>query len=133
MSRRKGKKKLYKLSQVMIRTVKEMTKSLKYGIIEELDKIATLIQILVPILILKITDDVVIMIVLSTLFAVFIKYIKEVGYKLNNVTERGFPLPLHRFTKQNEQGFIDIEDEDMEQAILYLCDVEEYLKKKGLL
>ncbi len=133
MSHRKGKKKLYKLSQVMIRTVKEMTKSLKYGIIEELDKIATLIQILVPILILKITDDVVIMIVLSTLFSVFIKYIKEVGYKLNNVTERGFPLPLHRFTKQNEQGFIDIEDEDMEQAILYLCDVEEYLKKKGLL
>lgn len=133
MRNRNSKKKYNKVSFAMSLTLQEMLKGLKYAIIEELDKIATIIQIVIPVVILKATDNIFVMLALSILFTIFAKYVKEVGYKLNNVTDRGFPIPVHRFTKMDEQGFIDIQDEDVEEALLYLCDVEDYLKRKGML
>lgn len=133
MRNRNSKKKYNKVSFAMSLTLQEMLKGLKYAIIEELDKIATIIQIVIPIVILKATDNIFVMLVLSILFTIFARYVKEVGYKLNNVTDRGFPIPVHRFTKRDEQGFIDIQNEDVEEALLYLCDVEDYLKRKGML
>lgn len=133
MRNRNSKKKYNKVSFAMSLTLQEMLKGLKYAIIEELDKIATIIQIVIPVVILKATDNIFVMLALSILFTIFARYVKEVGYKLNNVTDRGFPIPVHRFTKRDEQGFIDIQDEDVEEALLYLCDVEDYLKRKGML
>lgn len=133
MRNRNSKKKYNKVSFAMSLTLKEMLKGLKYAIIEELDKIATIIQIVIPIVILNVTDNIFVMLSLSILFTIFARYVKEVGYKLNNVTDRGFPIPVHRFTKRDEQGFIDIQNEDVEEALLYLCDVEDYLKRKGML
>lgn len=133
MRNRNSKKKYNKVSFAMSLTLQEMLKGLKYAIIEELDKIATVIQIVIPIVILNVTDNIFAMLVLSILFTIFARYVKEVGYKLNNVTDRGFPIPVHRFTKRDEQGFIDIQNEDVEEALLYLCDVEDYLKRKGML
>lgn len=133
MRNRNSKKKYNKVPFAMSLTLREMLKGLKYGIIEELDKIATIIQIVIPVVILKATDNIFVMLALSILFTIFARYVKEVGYKLNNVTDRGFPIPVHRFTKRDEQGFIDIKDDDVEEALLYLCDVEDYLKRKGML
>jgi hypothetical protein len=133
MRNRNSKKKYNKVPFAMSLTLREMLKGLKYGIIEELDKIATIIQIVIPVVILKATDNIFVMLELSILFTIFARYVKEVGYKLNNVTDRGFPIPVHRFTKRDEQGFIDIQDDDVEEALLYLCDVEDYLKRKGML
>ncbi len=133
MRNRNSKKKYNKVSFAMSLTLQEMLKGLKYAIIEELDKIATVIQIVIPIVILNVTDNIFAMLSLSILFTIFARYVKEVGYKLNNVTDRGFPIPVHRFTKRDEQGFVDIQDEDVEEALLYLCDVEDYLKRKGML
>ena len=133
MRNRNSKKKYNKVSFAMSLTLQEMLKGLKYAIIEELDKIATVRQIVIPIVILNVTDNIFAMLSLSILFTIFARYVKEVGYKLNNVTDRGFPIPVHRFTKRDEQGFVDIQDEDVEEALLYLCDVEDYLKRKGML
>lgn len=133
MRNRNSKKKYNKVSFAISLTLQEMLKGLKYAITEELDKIATIIQIVIPVVILKATDNIFVMLALSILFTIFARYVKEVGYKLNNVTDRGFPIPVHRFTKRDEQGFIDIQDEDVEEALLYLCDVEDYLKRKGML
>lgn len=118
---------------VLLQTLSELLATLKYGIIEELDKIAIVIQILIPIVIVKMDLSTSEMLLVSLGLVVLVKYIKEVGYKLNHVTERGFPIPTQRYTEVDENGFIGIKETETQEAILYLHDVEDYLKSKGWL
>lgn len=128
---RKGKGK--SILVVMLQTLGELLATFKYGLIEELDKVAVALQILIPIVIARMDLSIPKMLLVSCVLVVCVKYIKEVGYKLNNVTERGFPIPLQRFTNRDENGFISIKEEETQEAMLYLCDVEDYLKSKGWL
>lgn len=127
--KRKGKSILV----VMLQTLSELLATFKYGLIEELDKVAVALQILIPIVIARMDLSIPKMLLVSCILVVCVKYIKEVGYKLNHVTERGFPIPLQRFTNRDENGFISIKEEETQEAMLYLCDVEDYLKSKGWL
>ena len=128
---RKGKGK--SILVVMLQTLSELLATFKYGLIEELDKVAVALQILIPIVIARMDLSIPKMLLVSCILVVCVKYIKEVGYKLNHVTERGFPIPLQRFTERDENGFISIKEEETQEAMLYLCDVEDYLKSKGWL
>lgn len=127
------KKRENKVHIVLWQTIKELLSAFKYGLIEELDKVAVVIQVLIPIVIAQMDLGLVGMLLISCILTICVKYIREVGYKLNHVTERGFPIPLQRFTKQDENGFISIKEEETQEAMLYLCDVEDYLKSKGWL
>lgn len=118
---------------MLLQTLAELFATLKYGLVEELDKIAIVIQVLIPIVIAKMDLSTPKMLIVSCVLVVCVKYIREVGYKLNHVTERGFPIPLQRFTDRDENGFISIKEEETQEAMLYLCDVEDYLKSKGWL
>ena len=118
---------------VLLQTLSELLATFKYGLIEELDKIAVLLQILIPIVIARTDLSTLKMLVVSCVLVACVKYIREVGYKLNHVTERGLPIPLQRFTDRDENGFISIKEEETQEAMLYLCDVEDYLKSKGWL
>lgn len=129
----KRKKEKMNVAQVMKKTLKEMLITFRYGVIEELDKISIAIQILIPVLIARSGLNIVGMLLVSICITAFTKYIKEVSYKLNHVTERGFPIPTHRYTKVDENGFVGIEEEETQEAILYLLEVEQYLKSKGWL
>lgn len=122
-----------RLVHVLLQTVRELVTGLKYSIIEELEKIAIVIQIVSPIVIAKECEGIMNMLIVSCIFVMIVKYIKEVGYKLNYVSERGFPVSTKRFTRVDEDGFVEVRGDEMQEAILYLCDVEDYLKKKGLL
>jgi hypothetical protein len=130
---KKNQKRKNSIMKVLLQTLAELFATLKYGLIEELDKVAVLIQILIPIVIARTDLSTPKMLVVSCVLVVVVKYIKEVSYKLNHVTERGFPLPMNRFTDKDENGFISIREEDTQEAILYLCEVEDYLKSKGWL
>lgn len=127
------KKKGNSIFVVLLQTLGELLATFKYGLIEELDKIAVLLQILIPIVIARTDLSTPNMLVVSCVLVACVKYIREVGYKLNHVTERGFPIPLQRFTDRDENGFISIKEEETQEAMLYLCDVEDYLKSKGWL
>ena len=118
---------------VLLQTLSELLATFKYGLIEELDKVAVVLQILIPIVIARTDFSIPKMLLISCILVVCVKYIREVGYKLNHVTERGFPIPLQRFTERDENGFISIKEEETQEAMLYLCDVEDYLKSKGWL
>ena len=134
MMKRKNKKKTKQsVWVVLLQTLAELFAALKYGIIEELDKIAIVIQILIPIVIARMDLSTLKMLLVSCVLVVLVRYIKEVGYKLNHVTERGFPIPTQRYTEVDENGFIGIKETETQEAILYLHDVEEYLKSKGWL
>lgn len=134
MMKKKNKKKTkQRVCVVLLQTLAELFATLKYGLVEELDKIAIVIQVLIPIVIAKMDLSTPKMLIVSCVLVVCVKYIREVGYKLNHVTERGFPIPLQRFTDRDENGFISIKEEETQEAMLYLCDVEDYLKSKGWL
>ena len=132
MKKNRGRKK-NSIIVVLLQTLGELLETFKYGLIEELDKIAVLLQILIPIVIARTDLSTPKMLVVSCILVVCVKYIREVWYKLNRVTERGFPIPLQRFTDRDENGFISIKEEETQEAMLYLCDVEDYLKSKGWL
>ena len=133
MKRKNKKKTKQNVWVVLLQTLAELFAALKYGIIEELDKIAIVIQILIPIVIAKMDLSTSEMLFVSLSLVVLVRYIKEVGYKLNHVTERGFPIPTQRYTEVDENGFIGIKETETQEAILYLHDVEDYLKSKGWL
>lgn len=130
---KKENKKGDSVHSVLWQTMKELSSAFKYGLIEELDKVAVVIQILIPIVIARTDLSLVGMLLVSCILAICVKYIREVGYKLNDVTERGFPIPLQRYTNRDENGFISLKEEETQEAMLYLCDVEDYLKSKGWL
>ena len=119
--------------KTLIEVLVELLTTLKYAVIEELGKIEIIVQIEVPVLFMYLRFTIPQMLIAMVLISAITKYIKEVGYKLNNVSERGFPIPTHRYTIVDDNGFIHIKDEDMQEAILYLCDVETYLRNKGLI
>ena len=118
---------------VLLQTLSELLATFKYGLIEELDKVAVALQILIPIVIARMDLSIPKMLLVSCILVVCVKYIREVGYKLNHVTERGFPIPLQSVTNRDENGFISIKEEETQEAMLYLCDVEDYLTSKGWL
>ena len=51
---------------------------------------------------------------------------------MNSTTTKGIPIPYKSFIKTDGE-VININEEDTEEAMLYLADVEEYLKSKGWL
>lgn len=127
------KKEEKKVMKVLVETMKEMLSVIKYGIVEELDKIAVIVQIVFPVILVYFQMGVLQTLLLSMIFTFVIKYIKEVSYKLNNVNERGFPISNTRYTNVDDNGFISIKEELQQESVLYLYEIEEYLKKKGLL
>lgn len=127
------KRKVNRVFVILLQTLSELLATFKYGLIEELDKVAVVLQILIPVVIARTDLSIPKMLIVSCILVICVKYIREVGYKLNHVTERGFPIPLQRFTSRDENGFISIKEEETQEAMLYLCDVEDYLKSKGWL
>lgn len=130
---KKENKKGDSVHSVLWQTMKELLSAFKYGLIEELDKVAVVIQVLIPVVIARTDLSLIGMLLVSCVLVICVKYIREVGYKLNHVTERGFPIPLQRYTNRDENGFISLKEEETQEAMLYLCDVEDYLKSKGWL
>ena len=44
---------------------------------------------------------------------------------------KNIPVPLKRFTRY-ENGYIEIKESDLDDAIIYLYNLEEYLRKEGV-
>lgn len=72
--------------------------------------------------------------IVVTLVVVFIlNFITKVKHKLKNETKEGFPVSEYRYTVKDTDGIVSIREQDTQEAILYLCDVEDYLRRKGLI
>lgn len=65
------------------------------------------------------------------LFIVLIYYLKSTANKLGKGTT--IPVPDKRFTKIEDDGEVTIENRRVQELILYLADLEDWLERKGLL
>ena len=129
----KKRRKNKELLVLLIKTLIEVLSEIKYSIIEELGKIAVIIQILIPVLISRLQIGILGQIIVSCLLLFVVKIIKELDYKINNTTDRGLPVPKESYIDRNRSGLIRLKEGMEHEAILYLDDVEEFLRSKGLL
>lgn len=129
----KKRRKNKELFVLLIKTLIEVLSEVKYSIIEELGKIAVIIQILIPVLISRLHVGILGQIIVSCLLLFVVKIIKELDYKINNTTDRGLPVPKESYIDRNRSGLIRLKEGMEHEAILYLDDVEEFLRSKGLL
>ena len=62
---------------------------------------------------------------------IVLHYIREFANR-NNVGN-AIPVPQKRFTQVDEDGEVTIENRRLQELILYLADLEDWLHRKGLL
>lgn len=65
------------------------------------------------------------------LFTIFIYYLKSTANKLGKGIT--IPVPEERFTQVEDDGEVSIENKRVQELILYLADLEDWLERKGLL
>lgn len=65
---------------------------------------------------------------------VVILFTSSVLKKISNNSRNGYEIPVakKRFTINEDFGEITINEEDLQEVILYLYDVENYIEKRGL-
>lgn len=68
---------------------------------------------------------------LPLVFIVIIYYLKSAANKLGKGTT--IPLPDKRFTQVDEDGEVSIENRRIQELILYLADLEDWMERKGML
>lgn len=129
----RARRKQTPVKRAMRETLSEGVKSFKKNFKEELGKIAVIIQIMLPAVFCFAGLQWYAVLILCALLWIMTKYISELSYKLNNITQKGIPVPEKRYTKVGEDGEISLEEVDAEEAILYLCEIEDYLEMKGLI
>lgn len=51
--------------------------------------------------------------------------------KYSEVEDTGFPVPPKRFTSESRDGEVSIENSRLQEMIIYVCDVEDWLESSG--
>ena len=97
------------------------------------EELVCIIYILLPYVLIK-SHIVALESIVVTLVVVYIlNFLRKVKHKLQNETKDGFPLSERRYTVKDTDGIVSIREHETQEAILYLCDVEDYLRRKGLI
>ena len=65
------------------------------------------------------------------IFCILIFFIKSYANKIGKGTT--IPIPNKRFTEEDDDGEVSIENRRIQELILYTADLEDWLERKGLL
>ena len=57
---------------------------------------------------------------------IMIKYLKY-----SEVEDTDFPIPAKRFTSESRDGEVTVENSRLQEMIIYVCDVEDWLESSG--
>lgn len=118
------------LKKILIETFIEYINMMIYFIINGLDKLSIIIQIFVPVIIVYcLKGNIVITLLISCITAFICRYLNTIGHKVKRQSDDGIPVSEKRYTKVDDNGFIFLEDP--EEAMQYLCDIENYLQERG--
>lgn len=77
-------------------------------------------------------DDVVLIdLAVALVFAALISFVKGVANKYGKIDDT--PVPAKRFTEVDDDGMVSVENDRLQELLLYVSEVEDYLKRKGKL
>lgn len=121
------------IKKVAWKTFEEMYVSVEMFLQENIRGLIYLFMVSVFVLLCVLTDY--IGYGVSTFLFVVSLFIVEYLFRLcanvKNESIEGIPVPSERYTQINDRGYITVMKE--EESVQYLCSVEDYLEKKGLL
>lgn len=66
-----------------------------------------------------------------TVLAQSVCFITSKYLKYSEVEDTGFPVPAKRFTTEYRDGEVTIENGRLQEMIIYVCDVEDWLESSG--
>lgn len=66
-----------------------------------------------------------------TVLAQSVCFITSKYLKYNKVEDTGFPVPSKRFTSESRDGEVSIEKNRLQEMILYVSEVEDWLESSG--
>lgn len=128
----------------MIRIFVEITAeaicSINYFIKSNLRNFATILNVMLPYVMYFIGQRVAlakdgitigIELIIPIAFIILTFYLNSTANKLGKGTT--IPLPDKRFTKVEDNDEVTIENQRLQELILYLADLEDWLERKGLL
>ena len=110
-----------------------MLTSFLFAFKKNLKALSVVFSIFAPLLILWLNMSLVDALIFLVVLNLVCTFIKNLHYELNSTTQTGFPISPHRYTERNPNGTVSVSLEDQHEALLYLCDVEDYLKSKGMI
>ncbi len=120
------------LLKVIYLSLFEIVMQVAYQIKKNLGNIAVLLQVLIPVVIAKATNNITAMVLLSICFMLIVDLLKKVSSKLNNTTGEGIPVSNKRFMSADKDGFVWLNNqEELPEALQYLYEIESYLDSKG--
>lgn len=136
----------YSFMRFLLDLFSDVNKHILENIKENLDVIAKIIRVASPILVILIVYtnqkqnaeyimpfDIIFVPLFIEILASIIEIIKAyLDVKKEDEEKDDFPIPLKRYTKV-EDNEVRIDREDLDMAILYLSEVEDYAEKEGLL
>lgn len=70
-------------------------------------------------------------IIIPIVFFVIIYYAKNMANKLGKGIT--IPVPKKRFTEEGDEGEVSVENNRLQEMLLYMADLEDWLERKGLL
>lgn len=131
--RKKNKGDSINIKKVKINTLRELVRDISICVYENSKILIYMLQVFFFILFcgLSYYVDLSICALLFTSSLFVTEYLFRLFANVKHISEDGMPIPPERYTKTTEEGFVQVEK--IEEAVVYLCDVEDYLKRKGLL
>ena len=66
-----------------------------------------------------------------TVLAQVVCFITSKYLKYSEVEDTGFPVPTKRFTSESRDGEVTVENSRLQEMIIYVCDVEDWLESSG--
>ena len=120
---------IYFVGEVVLDWIHEMIWYLKRVIYPAL----SLLEWFIPLLTLVLCKYLGVVNTLITMFVIMvvIRLIKRLANKYN--VGDSIPVPRERFTSEDEDGEVTIENNRLQELILYINDIENWLSRKGML
>lgn len=131
---------MYKIWRVLVEVTVDALCGFVYFVKNNLTNFASILNLMLPYVMYFIGQQVVInrgeMSVGSELFTplvfiVVIYYLRSTANKLGKGIT--IPIPDRRFTKVEDDGEVNVEHKRLQELLLYIADLEDWLERKGLL
>lgn len=128
----------HEIVSVVYDVIKESFTSLKYSIKKNIGKIGGFLNVIIPYICVLCERNGIfynwILVLIIPLMLLYVSYLmKQVNMAINNRTIDNVPVPSKRFTVEDTDGAVTVEETRVEELLLYVNELENELERIGKL
>uniref|UniRef100_A0AAU8AZ56 Uncharacterized protein n=1 Tax=Dulem virus 36 TaxID=3145754 RepID=A0AAU8AZ56_9CAUD len=121
-----------KVLDILIDVLKSKFSALIFMIVSEFTALKNIIVFAFPIAAIITKIDLKLFVVVWLVILFILSVLNDTCYRVRGVSKEQLPVYSRRLTIKDEYG-ISIQEDDQQEAVIYLSAVEDYLQKRGLL